>query len=332
MKCQNVREYLLAYLDNEINSSERMLIQSHLAGCDSCQAELTTLSATRSRVSQFLVKRAAQAAPSPQALSHLQAKLAQRPSIWLSLGRKRSAPTANPLQPNSKGFSLMKNKFAFSVLALLLILVATVAFVPPVRAQAEQLFGFVFHITDVDGTPISTITNQAGEGMGFRMMQPSYQPGAFKDSLIGNGMVTSTGETADATNSELSYQDPTGEKFLVLRQTKANSGEILPAGQETSVNGKPAVIESGLSGVYPSDNPALGSLEASGSVSVDQAESGIHILTPNANPNLNAPAVTLQYKDAIRLTWVDGNTRLEILSNLTLEEVMKFAAGLIPAK
>ena len=95
----------------------------------------------------------------------------------------------------------MKNKFAFSALALMLILVATVAIVPPVRAQAEQLFGFVFHITAADGTPISTITNQAGEGMGFQIMQPTYQPAAFKDSLIGNGMVTSTGETADATNS-----------------------------------------------------------------------------------------------------------------------------------
>jgi hypothetical protein len=332
MNCQNVREYLLAYLDNEINPSERMLIQSHLAGCDSCQAELTTLSATRSRVSQFLVNRAAQAAPSPQALSHLQAKLAQRPSSWLSLERKRSAPNANPLQPNQKGFSLMKNKFAFSALALMLILVATVAIVPPVRAQAEQLFGFVFHITAADGTPISTITNQAGEGMGFQIMQPTYQPAAFKDSLIGNGMVTSTGETADATNSELSYQDPAGEKFLVLKQTKANSGETLPAGQATSVNGKPAVLESGLSGDYPGADPALGTLEASGSVSVDQAEPGTHILTPNADPNLNTPAITLQYKDAIRLTWVDGNTRLEILSNLSPEEIMKFAAGLVPAR
>jgi hypothetical protein len=226
----------------------------------------------------------------------------------------------------------VKNKFAFSALALLLILVAAVAFVPPVRAQAEQLFGFVFQIKAADGTPISTITNQAGEGMGFQLMQPTYQPAAFKDSLIGNGMLTSTGETADATNSELFYQDPAGGKFLVLKQTKTNTGETLPAGQATSVSGKPAVLETGLSGQYPGTDPALGALEASGSISVDQAQPGTQILTPNADANSNNQAAGLQYKDAIRLTWVDGNTRLEILSNLPLEEIMKFAAGLVPAK
>lgn len=54
MKCQEVNELLVAYLDNEVTPSERTLIQAHLAGCDACQEELAALSALQSRVSQFL--------------------------------------------------------------------------------------------------------------------------------------------------------------------------------------------------------------------------------------------------------------------------------------
>ena len=90
MNCREVQERLVAYLDGEVAPSERELIQAHLAGCEVCRKELAALSATRSRVSRFLQMKAAQAAPSPQAWSRLQARLAEeaRPS------RQRRSPLA----------------------------------------------------------------------------------------------------------------------------------------------------------------------------------------------------------------------------------------------
>jgi len=79
MNCKQVRQLLSAYHDGDVSPSGRMLIRSHLAGCDLCQQELATVSAARDQLSQFLKRRAAQAAPSPQAWSRLQARLADRP-------------------------------------------------------------------------------------------------------------------------------------------------------------------------------------------------------------------------------------------------------------
>ena len=76
MKCQEVNELLVVYSDDEVGPSERTLIQAHLAGCDLCQKKLAALSATQGCVSRSLRVRAAQAAPSPQAWSRLQARLA----------------------------------------------------------------------------------------------------------------------------------------------------------------------------------------------------------------------------------------------------------------
>lgn len=77
MDCQEVNELFGAYLDGEITPSERMLIQSHLAGCDVCREKLAALPAAHSRVSRSLRVQAAWAAPSAQAWSCLQARLAR---------------------------------------------------------------------------------------------------------------------------------------------------------------------------------------------------------------------------------------------------------------
>ncbi|RLC57119.1 MAG: hypothetical protein DRI80_15370 [Chloroflexota bacterium] len=94
-----MQEQLVACLDGEVAPSERALIRAHLAGCDACRRELAALSATRSRVSRSLQMRAAQAAPSPQAWSRLQARLSKKapgepwpqrlaPSVWHKMTTK----------------------------------------------------------------------------------------------------------------------------------------------------------------------------------------------------------------------------------------------------
>jgi hypothetical protein len=126
MNCRQTKELFPAYLDNEINPSERRLIQAHLAGCNACQRELALLSRTRNLVSQSLNIRAAQTAPSPQALSRLQARLADealRPHLRLIARFRRSAPFAFRTRPKlfSGGVSMNKRNILAAGFAILVI-------------------------------------------------------------------------------------------------------------------------------------------------------------------------------------------------------------------
>lgn len=94
MRCGEVGELLVAYLDGELTPSERTLAETHLAECRTCQEDLAELSALRRRVGHSLRIRAAQSGPSTQAWSHLQARLAgeARPlPRWLPAKAERLA-------------------------------------------------------------------------------------------------------------------------------------------------------------------------------------------------------------------------------------------------
>jgi len=72
MRCDKVKELLLAYLDEEVDSSDRALIQAHLAECEACRQELAILSRVRERISQHFQVQASNLSPSPQAWSRLE--------------------------------------------------------------------------------------------------------------------------------------------------------------------------------------------------------------------------------------------------------------------
>ena len=301
MNCQQTKELLTAYLDNEINPSERRLMQAHLAGCESCQRDLALLSQTRNLVSQSLNIRAAQTAPSPQALSRLQARLAdeaQRPQSRLMACFKRSAPFAFRVQPNSQGKLTMKTKFALLALGLLLVSAATVAFVPPVRAQVAQLF-----VTIVSG-PVNTPLNKL----------PGYLPEFGSPPIAGSGAAQSVDQSS-AQNGKFEDIYQKGDWFLVFTKSGiSNGGSTLPEGQATTVNGQPGVRNTGLSGQYRQDLP-----DTTGAVG------------QNGNP-VNLQPITINYTNANKLTWIVGNTKYEMLSNLSVDELLKIATELVPAK
>ena len=46
MECNDVREELVAYIDNELSSMGKHTIEAHLAGCKECTAERDKLKAT----------------------------------------------------------------------------------------------------------------------------------------------------------------------------------------------------------------------------------------------------------------------------------------------
>jgi hypothetical protein len=123
------------------------------------------------------------------------------------------------------------------------------------------------------------------------------------------------------------------------------------------VKGTGAVLQTGLSGTLdfgdaPPEGTAegLGTLQGSGSVTVINGdtvvtgvfgagqEQGAVSVTPAADGQAPAgvsgqpiemPAFPFTYVDASRLTWVVDGTRVEVLSNLSVEELRKIAEGLV---
>ncbi len=209
----------------------------------------------------------------------------------------------------------MKTKFAFFALAMLLVVVATVAFVPPVRAQVAEWFGFTFR--DPTTPEIVASVGDSRQAMKYQVMQPTYLPAVFSDGA----MFIAFGDI-----SEMLYQ--AGDKFLAITQQVAQNGETLPQGDTATVNGQPAALNTGLSGSY--EQSSLGELEASGVVTAGEgSQSGtVEGIDPNVAPTL----VAFDYTDAARLTFFIGNTRVEILSNLDVGELIKIAESLIFAE
>jgi hypothetical protein len=78
---------MVAYLDGEIMPSESVLMQAHVATCDTCQKELAALAAMGNRIGPVLKHEAAGAVPSPRAWSRLEARLATE---------ARSSPSRHP--------------------------------------------------------------------------------------------------------------------------------------------------------------------------------------------------------------------------------------------
>ncbi len=128
MKCQEVQGLFAVYLDGEITPSERKLVQAHLAGCACCQQEMAALAAVSSRLGQALKRRAARAAPSPQAWSRLEARLARKVRPSPSPRRIRWIPmhlapgVSRTLKHIFSGGVTMRKGFAFAALAAVLTL------------------------------------------------------------------------------------------------------------------------------------------------------------------------------------------------------------------
>ncbi len=315
MKCQEVSKLLIAYLDNEVTLSERTLIRAHLAGCDICQEELVTLSALQSRVSQFLQARVAQAAPSPQAWSRLQARLAgeARPSpSWLPIRLQRLAPGIGRINRAFEGDITMKKKFALATIAVLVIALSVMAFVPSVHAQVSELFVAWFHF-NVPGDDGEIAIPGPVE---FTPLFATYLPDEFQSP----GFISGGGSAQVFELTYIGYKH-----FVTLTQSKVTADKALPAGQNVTVKGQPAVLVTGLEGTIemlpqdPENAPMVTTPPA-------PAEP---LGTPPAEPVVK-PMTT--YTDGKRLTWYVGDIRVEMLSNLSEAEMLKVAESLAPMK
>jgi len=315
MKCRQVSELLVAYLDGEVTPSERTLIEAHLAGCDLCGRELAGLSATQSGVSRFLRVRAAQAAPSPQAWSRLQARLARdaRPSSsWLPTWLQRLASGVGRINHAFEGGFSMKRGFALAAIAALIVGISMVSFVPSVRAQVGQILNTWFRFKTPGGYGEVAISGTAD----FCPLHPTYLPADFQTAAF---VSTSTGGRA---SMELMYHSE--DQFLTISQSKIQDDEALPGGQEVTVNGQAAVLVTGLEGTLE------------GKITVECIPEDAYVETIGTPPARPVPYPgspgSIAYTDGKRLTWYVGDVRVEMLSNLPQEELLKVAESLVPAE
>jgi len=315
MNCQEVQEQLVAYLDGEVAPSEQVLIQAHLTGCDACQRELAALSATQRRVSRSLQIRAAQTAPSPQAWSRLQARLAgeARPSPpWLPTWLQRLAPGVGRItQIFTEGIT-MKRGFALAALAALVIAVSTVAFVPAVRAQVGEAIVRWFRI-ELPGGEVGFGVSEIGETLEFMSLQPTYLPAGFRYSSV----MVSGGP------KPFKLEFHSDEQFVAITQSKAPADKPLPAGKEVTVNGQRGVLVTGLKGTFE------GGFRFRMPKEVIVRPKG----TPPTEPiRIRGERVSIPYDDGKRLIWYAGDVKVEMLSNLSVEEMLKIAESMVPVE
>ena len=205
-----------------------------------------------------------------------------------------------------QGKSTMKTKFAFSALAMLLVLAAAVAFVPPVRAQVSEWFSITFRDPNGNGS----FGVSGGEPMSYQVMQPGYLPQILSD----NTTYAWFGETM-----ELVYK--VDDQFLVITQAESVNDESLPTGESVTVNEQPAVLNKGLSGTYQ---------QAPESIITDQENETVQSITVEQGPANDF--ITFDYTDAVKLTFIIGNTKVEMLSNMDIVELIKIAESLVPAQ
>lgn len=325
MNCQEVRNLLVAYLDNEVPSSERALIQAHLARCSACQQELAALSALRSRLSQFLQLRAARVTPSPQAWSRLQVKLTKeahpsssRLTAWL---QRQVVGISRNITRIFQGGLIMKKGFAFAALAILVIALGTVAFVPSARAQLGHVLGWSrARWKFPQGGTVEIIEIQPN----FTVLVPSYLPKALG---VSNMMLVSSTSTGSA--GIFFFGDPDAQ-WMQVTESPAPAHKPLPAGQEVTINGQKGVLITGLSGTLEL-GPQIPGDEQKAVKIYKCYRDGKLVECPRDMPLPEFPRA-FTYRNAQRLIWYVGDTRIELLSNLPVEEVIRIAESFKPAE
>ena len=353
MRCKDVKEALAAYLDGEVMPSERTLLDAHLGGCESCRRELSELTSGRRRVAESLKTMAAQAAPSPQAWSHLQARFAEEPitpsgrlTRWIGRPAPEGRSTSRFYRQGDRGMK-MRWKIVFGSVGAIVLAVAIIAAVPTTRAAAGGFFASVFHL---EVKPLEFGYLPAGFDS-----QPLYELGSAEMVAQQQGDAPAAPKQAE----QALYKN--GDQFFSVK-TSSDDGSALPSGEAATVNGRAAVLQTGLTGTVGAPAPpAVGD----GKTTSGPVASELKVVTGSAqagpvtekggddsgNPGPDTKVIiesgsssgeaggavvsgtppdipSITYANANSLTWVADGKRVEILTNLSVEEPERIAAGL----
>ena len=105
--------------------------------------------------------------------------------------------------------------------------------------------------------------------------------------------------------TRLFFGDPAGQ-WLIIDQSQAPTERSLPEGQRVQVNGQEAVLLTGQSRV----------------------EEWLPMRRRSGGQQERPEPQELRYENATRLIWYAGDTRIEMLSNLPMEEMLKIAESM----
>lgn len=314
MKCKHVRRLLVAYLDGELTPKYQQAIRDHLERCASCREEMAALAATRDQLRVGLHAAADGAVPSPLAWDRLQARLAREAPVktWhrrLVLSIRKSLNSGRLRTFNERGLLWLK-RVVFAVGLVLFIAICVLAGFPSVRAQVGELVTRWFRI-ELPGGGAEFGVSETGETLEFTLLQPTYLPVGFRYSSV----MVSVGP--EPFKLEF-YND---KHFVVISESKASADRPLPPGKRVFVGGHPGVLVTGLKGTFKGGLRFQKEVLVHGEAA-SQAEP-IHI---------RSECILIPYDDGKRLIWYQGDVKLEMLSNLPEEEMIKVAESMAPVE
>lgn len=290
MKCREVRMTLVAYLDGEVAPSERTAIDTHLARCKSCEKELAALGGTRIHVADGMRRLASEAAPSKNAWTRLQAAMVGEGASLSGVAASKPMIGRRPLS--------RKWRVALVAVATVVLAVCVVTAVPATRSAAGDFLASILNRYRITPTEAGYLPE------GFDPV-PVYQVGSFEVPSGAGDNGSNEPRAQNAQTEQSLYRS--GDWFLLIR-TYPDGGTGLPEGRPVEVNGNDAVLRTGLAGSVPAPKQLVADLGAS-------------VVTD--------PRYSVAYEDANAITWVQGGTTVEVVSNLAVEEIQMIAEGLV---
>jgi hypothetical protein len=310
MNCKDVTRLLPRFLAHEVTPSEGKLIQNHLASCTDCQNEMRVLTVLQHQIRESLQKQAAESAPSPQAWSHLQARLdsptrAERPILptqWLTTLKQKMHEGAFDMK-----------KIVYAALAGLALIAGTIAFVPGVRAEVlKDVKGWLgYDFPSPSGRTILSLSTN----WGFSPFSPTHLP----DGLEPRGIMTDGDEATETLG--LCYQPDhreLGDPFIVILQHHLGNDGSLPDGKIVNVNGVDGVVDTLPAGeidwcLGPSPEEVL--------VPVPEGQG-------SSSPDTFPADEPLVYDKALRLTYYIDEVKIEIFGPYSKAELIRIAKSL----
>ncbi|MEA3345577.1 MAG: hypothetical protein U9Q78_04945 [Chloroflexota bacterium] len=203
----------------------------------------------------------------------------------------------------------MRHKFTVATIATLVLAACMVAFVPTVRGQVGEAIAKWFRI-EFPGGKVAVEMSGPAE---FTPLHPTYLPAGLQSSGI------STKVSGESESVELVCHNE--EQFVAVTQTKAPADRALPAGRKVTVKGQKGVLIAGLEGTFE------GGPRIPKDALVQKEE------RPPTEPiRIRGERISIPYDDGKRLVWYVSDVKVEMLSNLSEEEMLKVAESLVPAE
>ena len=185
----------------------------------------------------------------------------------------------------------MKRSFA-AALTVLVVFVSVLVAVPPVRAYIEEVLFTYFHFQ------LPNKQGAVGYGMDDDWPLTPYGFEYFPEGFEVRGVVGSINE-AYPDFFRLSSLFSSDDRFIKIIQSVGEGSQVLPEGEEITINGHPAVL----------------------------------VRSPDVYEYLKGEVDNIaDYAgyDTILLAWIEDGVKFEVVSNFPLDEVIKIAESAAP--